>query len=140
MTYIRASFYTVKFGAFNSAPLWKVSLRFAPFDFPKQLTVILNVYTMSLHRLFTMLLLTRWSPLQNARKHPYEKSACDHFFILLLYSNCNAGVFALRIITGSKLSTALTAATGRATEGELQNGRRNKRMPVIALAMWIATP
>ena len=64
LTYIQASSYTEKFGDFELAPHLEASLRYAPFGFQMRKTVTQNVYTMSLHKLFTMLLLTQARPLQ----------------------------------------------------------------------------
>ena len=61
--YIRANFYTVKSGGFERAALESLSpLRSVRLS--NAINCNSKVYTMSLHKLFTMLLLTQAPPLQ----------------------------------------------------------------------------
>ena len=74
--YIQASSYTEKFGGFELAPHLEASLRYAPFGFQMRKIVTQNVYIMSLHKLFTILLLTQARPLQ---KLPYGYAPSKKF-------------------------------------------------------------
>ena len=113
MTYIQASCYTVKFGGFELAPLLKSSLRYAQFGFQKRLTVIPNVYTMSLHRLFTMLLLTETPPLQ----------VVDD----VLLSNSNLSVISLQQTSEAVQTIAFSSGEGA------ESARRMRRAPLMEI-------